>query len=77
MSLRLYFQRVFNFQGTRWNIDKFVTLAYWSSLVNDYPETSFKSLSKATYVLHFSLRQYSQYTVIGRTALVTSQIQGK
>ena len=23
------------------------------------------------------LRQYSQYTVIGRTALVTSQIQGK
>ena len=23
------------------------------------------------------MRQYSQYTVIGRTALVTSQIQGK
>ena len=54
-----------------------VTVAYWSRLVDVYPETSFKSLSKAIYVLHYSLRQYSQYTVIGRTALVTSQIQGK
>ena len=40
-------------------------------------ETFFKSLSRAISVLHYSLRQYSQYTVIGRTALVTSQIQGK
>ena len=71
------FQRVFNFRGTRWNIDKCVTVAYWSILVKVYPETSFKSLSKAIYVLHYSLRQYNQYTVIGRTALVTSQIQGK
>ena len=77
MSLRLSFQRVFNFRGTRWNIDKCVTVAYWSRLVNVYPETSFESLSKAIYVLHYSLRQYSQYTAIGRTALVTSQIQGK
>ena len=49
----------------------------WPRLVNAYPETSFKSLSSSTSVLHYSLRQYSQYTVIGRTALVTSQIQGK
>ena len=77
VSLRLSFQRVFNFRGTPWNIDKCVTVAYWSRLVNVYPETSFKSLSNAIFVLHYSLRQYSQYTVIGRTALVTSQIQGK
>ena len=71
------FQRVFNFRGTRWNIDKCVTVAYWSRLVNVYPETSYKSLSRAISALHYPLRQYSQYTVIGRTALVTSQIQEK
>ena len=70
------FQRVFNFRGTRWNIDKCATVTYWSRLVNVYPETSFKSPSRATSVLHYSLRQYSQYTVIGRTALVTSQSKG-
>ena len=74
---RICFQRVFNFRGTRWNIDKCVKVAYWSRLVNVYPETSLKSLSRAISVLHYSLRQYSQYAVIGRTALVTSQIQGK
>ena len=30
----------------------------WSSLVNVYPETSFKSLSSSTPVLYYSLRQY-------------------
>ena len=54
-----------------------VGIAYLSRLVNVYPETSFKSLFKAIYVLHYSVQQYSQYTAIGRTALVTSQIQGK
>ena len=46
------FQRVFNFRGTRWNIDKCVTVACWSRLVNVYPETSFKSLPRAISVLH-------------------------
>ena len=67
------FQRVFNFRGTRWNIDKCVTVAFWSMLINVYPKTSFKSISREISVLHYSMR----YTVIGRTALVTSQIQGK
>ena len=65
---------VFNGAST---FEELVGIAYWSRLVNVYPETSFKSLSKAIYVLHYSVRQYSQYTAIGRTALVTSQIQGK
>ena len=52
-------------------LDRLLISVYWSSLVNVYPDISFKSLSSSTPVLHYS---QSQYTVIGGTALMTSQI---
>ena len=39
-------------------LDWILISGHWSSLVNVYPETSFKSLSSSTPVLHYSLRQY-------------------
>ena len=73
MSLRFVFNGSLTFE----ELVGILISVNWSRLVNVYPETSFKSLSSSTPVLHFTLRQYSQYTAIGRTALVTSQIQGK
>ena len=43
-------------------LDRILISGHWSSLVNVYPETSFKSLSSSTPVLHYSLRQYRVIT---------------
>ena len=39
-------------------LDRILVSVHWSSIVNVYPESSFKSLSSSTPVLHYSLRQY-------------------
>ena len=72
----LCFQRLYGsstFEMHAEELDLILISVHWSSCVNVYPETSFKSLSSSTTVLHYSLRQYRG----GRTALMTSQNQGK